>query len=371
VIKSGGSKPKSTLSEFQLQVDKEATVVYIDPPDTTAAKGETFRTRVMLSNPGGRRFDEVRLALRYDRDVVRPVSYTDRALRRFLAEPSRLEVHPRQGILVYTARLVSPFGSVTDPLFSIQWEATELSKRAEFQFARYGDRANGLWLGKKDILGDENTPGDGFINGSAQIIPLDLLERLQQAGTRRSASDAVDEIDLGLAGGETGGVALRLRGPNKPIRVGDWFDVDIILDNSADSLLDRVDVYLNYDSEVLEVVDHDENNFMTRGVNIYDGPYHHQFPFDYHIDNSVYEGRGQIVYRMGITDPEKLRHREGPIATVRFRAIAPAPSTTLSFRVAEQSFAPGTRVSYLGESVLGDEEAGRTGLEGLRFRVLN
>jgi len=337
----------------------------------TVARGDTFKTRVTISNPSGKSFNEVRLALHYDRDVLKPVSYSDKGLKSYLAGSSRMEVNPQVGVMVYTAKLAAPFSRVTDGLFDVKWEALELSNRADITVVNYDQEPSGLWMGTADILANEENAGDGFINASVQILPPDLYEEFKRGLRRGRGGNVIEEISLNQMPASVGGVKLSLAGPDHPIQVGDTFQVDIIFDNSADSFVDRVDVYLKYDPEVLDVLDTDEGNWMTRGVNILDGPYHALFPFDYHIENQVFAGRGEIVYRMGITDPERLRHRVGTLATVTFRAKAPVPSTSVAFRMPDRSFAPGTKLRYLEDSVLGDEVAGDDGVKGLGLRIYN
>ena len=72
-----------------------------------------------------------------------------------------------------------------------------------------------------------------------------------------------------------------------------------------------------------------------------------------------------------MTDPERLRHRVGTVATVTFRAKTPTPSTSISFRMPDRSFEPGTKLRYLDASVLGDAAADTPGVRGVNLRVVN
>lgn len=371
--KGGG---RVQLGDFQLRADNTIAIIHLDPLDSTVARDQEFVTGFHLSNPTGKQFDEVRLAVRYERDYVEPVSVRDVALKGLLAAPSKVSVHPREGVLIYTARLSSPFATVSDSLFEIRWKALRLTPRAQFQFVIAENKPSGLWLGRQDVLGDEEQPMDGLINGSVQIITPEFFEamarRLRGAGGTMSAMaqfDEEDDMDTLPAG--KGGVVLSLRGPKKPVRTGETFQVDLVFDNSADSLVDGLDIYLRYDPEVLEVLDFDQDNWITRGINILDGPYHQEFPFDYHIANQVYPSRGEIVYRVGIGDAQKLRHRVGAMATITFRAKAPVPSTAVSFRLPDSPREVGTRVTYLSESVLGRRQSAASGLREFNLRVVN
>lgn len=368
--KGGG---RTQLGDFQLRVDNTIAVVYLDPLDSTVARDQEFVTGFHLNNPAGKQFDEVRLAIRYERDYVEPLSVRDAALKDYLGAPSRVSVHPREGVLIYSARLNAPFSTVSDSLFEIRWKALRLTPRAQFQFVITENKPSGLWLDAKDVLGDEEQPMDGLINGSVQIVTPEFFEamtRRARSGVAAAAQfDEEDQLDTLPAG--KGGVQLGLRGPRGPFRVGQTFQVDLVFDNSADSLVDGLDIYLRFDPEVLEVLDTDQDNWITRGVNILDGPYHQDFSFDYHIANQVYPSRGEIVYRVGIGDAQKLRHRVGTMATITFRAKAPIPQTAITFRLPDSPREVGTRVTYLNESVLGRRQSAASGLREFSLRVVN
>ncbi len=373
----GGSKSKgrksSGLSQFQMKADAGAAILYIDPPDQTVPIGKDFDTGFALSNPRAHAFNQIRVALRYDRDAVEPVSVADAGIRRFLAAPSNVEVRPRDGILIYTAQLAYPCGPVADTLFSIRWRTKRLTRSAEFRFVQVDEKPNGLWMNESDVLGAEDENGDGFIHGSAQIVTPDFYQLLLTNRSRVRPGEALEEeeSELDQARAGLGGVKLALAGPAKPVHVGQQFQVDIVFDNSADSFVDGVEVRLQFDPNLLEVIDSDLDNWITRDVNILDGPYHDDFPFDFHAENKALNARGEIVYRVGIGDAEKLRQRVGTMASILFRAKAPSSQATVRFLVPSTPREPGTRITYLGKSALGRPEKGQRGLRDLTLKVVN
>ena len=363
---------KSSLGQFKLRADPSISVFYIDPPDITVPQGEEFVTFFRLNNPQYRKFDRIYVALRYDRDVVKPLAVSDAALKGTLARPSQAKVQPRKGTLTYAAELSVPFSTINDVIFTIRWKALQLSSRAMFEFISTQEQNTGMWLGKEDILGTPEETGDGLINGSIHVISQDTYKlMLANRSHLASSHQEIEEISFDEVPGGTGGIRLQLVGPKKPIRVGASFDVDLVFDNRADSLIDGVSVYIDFDPEVLRPIDIDQDNWITRGMNILDGPYRNRFPFDFHTANQVYPNRGEIVYRVGIGDAERLRHRVGTMATLRFRAIAPAPSTSIRFKLPEGRAGSGTRLTYLGEPVLGNPEKGVSGVQNIALKVLN
>jgi len=384
VISRGASRSKgksSGLSVVEMKVDHTLATLYVDPPDQTAPEGGEIVTGFTLSNPKAQGFNRLRLAIRYDRDVVRPAGVRDLAIRRYLAQPSKVEVRPREGLVIITADLAVPLATVSETLLDLRWEALRTVRAAEFKFVEADGQPSGLWMKPKDaagketdILGDSMTPNDGFIHGTVQIVPPAIFEALQRNRARAKpgqAAEEEEELTLDEVKGGLGGVALRLTGPANPPRVGEEFDVDLVFDNRADSLVDGVEVVLGFDPAIFEVVDTDLDNWITRGVNILDGPNRDRFPFDYHLVNQAFNSRGEIVYKMGIGDAEKLRRREGVMATIRLRAKAPSPGAALRFLPPASKSSPGTRVTYMGKNALGAPERGVAGAEDLRLKVIN
>ncbi len=123
--------------------------------------------------------------------------------------------------------------------------------------------------------------------------------------------------------------ALRVVPDQTRVQVGQEFDVTLHLDNPDRVPFDAVALYLRYDTRALEIVDVDDNNWITEGVNISDGEYHEAFPFEYCKANEVDPERGEIVYRMeSFGEPVSAA---GPFARIRFVAKRPVESTYLLY----------------------------------------
>jgi hypothetical protein len=85
---------------------------------------------------------------------------------------------------------------------------------------------------------------------------------------RTNQNDAEASISQGTA---EGGITLQLKSQRSTINVGDEFLVDIDYDNPKRAELDTVKLKLKFDPKVLQVVDYDDDNWITQGVNIHDG----------------------------------------------------------------------------------------------------
>jgi hypothetical protein len=116
---------------------------------------------------------------------------------------------------------------------------------------------------------------------------------------------------------------------------------------------------------MLEVVDADEDNFIIIGVNALDGPFHEKFPFDRHRINKAFNGLGEVRYGVGNHDPKGMP-MAGTFARIRFRPKATGVAD-LAFSTAEGAFP--TRVTYLGEDILGDLDDREDGMQGCQVRI--
>jgi hypothetical protein len=173
------------------------------------------------------------------------------------------------------------------------------------------------------------------------------------------------------AGTAEGGVVLELKPRRTNVKVGEDFLVDIHFNNPKHAELDTVKLKLRFDPGVLQVIDYDDNNWITQGVNIYDGDYHDDMPFDYHRKNGANNDRGLIEYDMGFASRVRVAS-QGVIATIRFRAVAPAADTQLSFVYDDAPDAePQTAVTFLGFNLVGAPGQRSASLRNVDLTVSN
>lgn len=167
-----------------------------------------------------------------------------------------------------------------------------------------------------------------------------------------------------------GSIQLTFQTPLKPVKEGETFPVHILFKNPNAINIDNLSLDIRFDANVLKVVDYDDENWITRDINIFDGNYHEKFPFDYHIKNQAYNQTGRIIYKMGVSKSDVLIH-EGILATIRFYALAPADKTSIKFYVTPyQSDSEGTAITYMGNNVLGKDKDRYAGLANAQVRVI-
>lgn len=350
------------LERFQLKADLDAAVLYFQPMDVVAKVGEEFTTALRLSNPKNRGFTRMFLALEYNPEVLLPLEVNDLALQAHMQTPARAYVYESRGLLTYEAQFTHELALHGQNLLTVKWRALAPARYSAIRFSSFDARDTTLARGAEDILGEPGILGDGTIGATVRVVhpsPEDESEIL----TGTTIAEFMGPVTIG-------GVKLALRSRTKKVRVGEEFLVDIDFENAKHTMVDNIHVIVRFDPRVLEVVDYDEENWIARGINIYDGPYHEKFPFDRHIKNIASNARGEIEYHMGISESQLLAD-SGTLATIVFRAIRPAANTAISFFTPPRLHAPGTRITCMGTNVLGDLTDERDGVENLAVTVVN
>jgi hypothetical protein len=217
----------------------------------------------------------------------------------------------------------------------------------------------------EDFSGDLSS--SGLVDAAISVTPnRESLLEMEDAGYGAVTGMALArEISEGTAEGD---VTLALRPRRSAVTTGEDFLVDIVYANPKGVDIDSMRVAVRFDPTVLQVVDYDEDNWITNGVNILDGPYHEELPFDFHMRNKAYNNTGLISYEMGFSQKVSVPSA-GVLATVRFKAIAPATVTEIIFDADEGSRSAKTTVSFLGFNLVGRPDDRATALTNASVRI--
>jgi hypothetical protein len=132
--------------------------------------------------------------------------------------------------------------------------------------------------------------------------------------------------------------------------------VDIVLLNPAEIEFDEVKFRIRYDPRSIKILDADEGNYITEGINVFDGDFHGSYPFGIHMRNRVDPDIGLIEYHMVSSDGPR-EYPSGTLARIVFRMRRQAGRTTLRFeRLDPLSGQYGTDVAWQGQTLLSIKE---------------
>jgi hypothetical protein len=304
-------------------------------------------TQVTLRSTANGAFDHVRLCLEYDPQALRPLQVSDHKFRRFLAEMASLTSDLRAGWICYQATLAHPHKGQSVEMITVEWEARVPGARTRIVLGMEGEEGTAVTLGGRNLLGRRSDPEDGTLGTDVSIRPAGeqgLVGALLLEGGVRPEGEAP----------VSSGVGLRLLGPGRAVEVGEQVEINVVLENPGGASIDEIVVALTFDPEVFEPVDaapggrpSSSTNWIVRGINLLDAPFHEEYPFDLHLRNEVTGGRA--VYHMGLMRAQALP--SGVLARLVLRALRPARETAVAF-------APETAVQMQGGRLLGSDLPG-------------
>ncbi|MCC6547522.1 hypothetical protein IT570_10180 [Candidatus Sumerlaeota bacterium] len=359
--------PVIPLGDFSALINQDTRLLRIRPKgaadrqDLNVIVGKEFSTEVSLDNKSMTPFEMIRVILSYDPEVLEPLAINDSSIASLIDGEPTSEVDSRAGIILYEARLTKGFVSNNSPILTIRWIGKKVSTVTHIEFGSRGDFVTALIGDGKDLLGNPKVPNDGMLNMSVIVLPEDPRE----AEAILAEPALMKGVDA-----KVGGVTLSMIPPVEPVVVGQPFSVDLVMDNTAYSNADALNVIISYNPEEIEVVDSDLDNWITLGRNILDGPFHEKFPWDFQIENQVHQARGLIMYRMGAGDSDVTRGKFGVFARINAIAKKPTISSGFEFRFSRQEQLHGTGVTYIGADALGDPNVFGDGATNLYFPIL-
>ena len=134
-----------------------------------------------------------------------------------------------------------------------------------------------------------------------------------------------------LASTAQAAVYLSLSPSAQDVGVGSEFTLNMNLNNPSSEQLSFLNVWLSFNPAYLEVVDTDTGNWITKGTNVLDGPYHGAFPWDFHGQNSADNTAGTISYGEGSFSTNVIG--SGTFAKITFLAKANALDTPINYLI--------------------------------------
>jgi hypothetical protein len=302
---------------------------------------------------------KVQAPLHYNPQIISPVGIDDSSVSASLDGPSHARVDQRQGIISYEADFTQPRTDSLLIVAKIKWKALQPAESTPIKFVNnenytsgvFGKDAENLLHDRGDAASDVSDQ-TGLLDATVAVDPTDAsIQRVEEGGNAFSAVALASNISAGTA---DGGIQISLSPRRANVSPGESFLVDVNYSNPRRADIDTVSLRIHFDPSVLQVEDYDNGNWITRGINIFDGDYHENLPFDFHRKNDAYNGTGLITYEMGLSTRTVLP-QQGTIATIRFKAIAPSNATPIDFDMSESPSEADntTAISFLGFNLIG------------------
>lgn len=315
--------------------------------DTVVRAGSEFLSEIVVMNTSQSGIRHVRLALTYDKRFLKPVKIFDTKLRAEADIPPTISIDERSGVIHYNAALKNPIDLQELTALRIVWKALRPTAATPLNFAfspeeKADEPHTAILAGAegKNILGVGFDAIDGVLGANVTIEEDPATARPMQG----KQSD-LKQMYLGTIGAQAK-AGMIIEPTKERIHVGDVFPIHIVLNNPDGAEIDSLDFMLEYPPAILEVVDKDRRNWIRRGVNAHDGPYHATYPFDYIKLNEARNSMGLLRYSVAMTEGDSLP--TGRFATVWFRALAPTNEAKVQFLRSRPGELNLTSIRYFG-----------------------
>ncbi len=363
------TKTSGFISTLNMKPNLDSAVLYLSPLDIRTSVGKEFVTSLSLSNRNAQTFDRFYVVLTYDPDFLMPLGFNDEALKSIMTAAPAVSVQESAGVIIYEATLRKPMKATKLKFCFIKWQALKPTVFTQIGFGSINSHTTRITNETgNDILGDPSLPDDGLLPTSVTISGMQFASEEEPLpgfsiyGTYLGGgAPELPEFDYGLH--------LSLIPEKNSVTQGEEFLVHIYISNPRELPSDDLDLVIHYDPSVFEVLDYDEGNWITRGINIFDGLYHDIYPFDYQIKNMVIPSEGTIYYRMASTDVDILTE-PGTLATIKFRARKPHVTRAVTFMLpSNERDDTGSRISFADQDVLGSPDIINDGVTNCLINV--
>lgn len=379
--KSGGTgKPgeggTGNLAPFNIKPNEATNMLSVElasvqpTMNILVRKDEVFATRIMFRSGGMEEFDTMDISLKYDPRILEPQGLDDKSFASRLAEPALARVDRKKGIIAWHAKFAQPTVVNQSEVFRVAWKPISLSDDTKLTFLNSPDYPSRVMKGRRNLLlpldpegaelrDDAMTDKLGLLGADVTVV-TDLVTDETADGTSGTAvvttvgSNVIKlarDIEEGVA---VGNMQMTLKSSTPTPSVGRDFFVTVGYTNPNVLDWDRVRFTLNFDPKVLQVVDWDQDNWITQGVNVFDADWHEELPFDVHLKNQVLNNMGRVFYEMAFTHRPAPVER-GNIARIRFRPIKESPLTAISFEQldGDDILQSPSAISFLGCNLVG------------------
>lgn len=334
-----------------------ADTVYFAPPDHEVEIGKSFTTPIVFYNSSDRKIDRFELWLRYDPELLEPAWVNAEPIQGRLNEPIQSEIWRDRGVIRLRGAFSDPMQGITNPLLAVSWKARETASVTEVKFEAPDGESIGFYEGDENVLEGSDVGNNGLVSASVKLIDRATdPERIQLVEQGR---DPLQPIKRRRAG-----VHLALVPYQDQVAPDEVSTIDVVLINPEVAELDELRFQIRFDPQAVEILDADDGNYDSTGINIFDGDFHDGMPFEAHWDNTADSDAGRITYAVG-SGRGPRPYASGTIARIVFKMKRDAGQTDFWF----EGLDPLTGrylsdVRAAGQSILGPAEDGR-GIEAL------
>lgn len=310
----GRTPPPPQAALGSKETDKPHVTIFMQPGSLIARAGARFSTRCRLLNPDHLSLDRVELCLTYPRFCIQPVAIHQSELHPLLAGEPICQLDERAGTIHYSGKLRKPLNALEVPLITIVWKALQPADSALIR-PLIGERYSAAYWKNQSLIAGATNVSDAV---SGAHLTINAAPPKVPRGNR--LMDTVDENRQLMEAGFRDQSTLRLptlwihQESTGTLETGQWVIADVGISNPDRMVFDEVRLALNYSPADVEIVDSDRGNWINEGVNLLDGPFHKNWPWDLLYSNSVDPKRGLVFYHVGTSSLKE--QPSGPLVRI-------------------------------------------------------
>jgi hypothetical protein len=362
--RGAGGAAGAPLPEIKLIPGVKRDTVYINPAQQNVALNAPFSTGLEFYNPEEARVDRIDLWVQYDPASIELKWIDPDPIGGRVAGGLKPVAWPEQGLVRIAADLQVPLTGAIEPLCELHWQAIGPTPATRIRLQAPGDAQLRMMDGDRNMLVDLGIADRTRLNAVVRVLdPVFDRDPLRMAGQMMASMTDVrlDPLER---------VRLAIVSPQPSVAPGQVAYADIALVNPAHEPIDTLQMRIRYDPAAIKILDADADNYINKGINIFDGDFHSAFPFDYQGRNNVDPDRGVIEYEMGSASGPVV-YPGGTVARIVYRVERMDGEAAFWFERADAAGRKTTDVSSLRTSLLGpDDETAIQALHGMRAPVL-
>ncbi len=345
----GGVGGKGGAPKLHFPIAKALACLYFSPPDQYAKPGEVIGFDVIFSNQGKRNPQRFDFTVTYNPQWLIFASEDHETIAPLLqSEDSemRVDLDQERGRIRFRGVFNEPYSHSRALISTLEFQAVDFEGKTHLGFERPPKGMSAFLSDGDNILAYPEQHLFGLIDANVFITQNKGVSGEPDLDAETSKTldlETATAQDMDTPSEELGEWSrlpadanplepawLFLQGPeDMQLEAGEEFWVDLALLNQSQVAIAALGVRLKFDPDVLEVLDSDKGNWITRGINAWDGAFHESYPFDFHVVNDANNHRGTVAYKMS-------RHYgawpfpTGVFARLRFRARVETAATEIT-----------------------------------------
>ena len=310
----------SAKGSVKFSLPKAPILLKIEPALLIVKPGGQYSSKVMMANFSDQELDEVHFVLRFDPRLLQVketevVSEEDEAVA-----DVQVQWDNQLGRLEFLEQYTAP-QNMSDWLLTIHWlPVGEAVGSARIDFERQM-ASTSLSLAGQELTTFGPNAANWLLSSAVRLMGEQGQSKPMVIDDRsRNATAAIAQ------GGQYNGQLaaapqVYLSTPQSALPAkGNIWTIDVVLNNPGGGSISDIDLELSYDPQKLALIDYDRDNFIRRGVNLWDGFARDNFPFDRHLANRQ-DRAGHLIYHMGFWQPRNCA--SGPFARLHLMVLQP------------------------------------------------